>query len=82
MSCFAILFAVLPGTLTRLYTEDPAVIAVGLTLLPIAALFQVFDGLQVVGAGVLRGAADTAFPALIVLVGYWLMGLPVGWYLV
>ncbi|HEY9422786.1 MAG TPA: MATE family efflux transporter, partial [Thermoanaerobaculia bacterium] len=81
MSFFAILFAVLPGTLARLYTVDPAVIAVVLTLLPIAAVFQVVDGLQVVGAGVLRGAADTAFPALIVLIGYWFMGLPVGWYL-
>ncbi|HEV2843381.1 MAG TPA: MATE family efflux transporter, partial [Thermoanaerobaculia bacterium] len=81
MSCFAVLFIVLPEPLARLYTEDPAVIAVVLSLLPIAALFQVFDGLQVVGAGVLRGAADTALPALIVLIGYWVLGLPVGWYL-
>lgn len=81
MSGFAVLFALLPEPLARLYTEDPAVIAVVLSLLPIAALFQVFDGLQVVGAGVLRGAADTALPALIVLIGYWVLGLPVGWYL-
>ena len=50
-------------------------------LLPIAAVFQVFDGLQVVSAGVLRGAADTTFPAAMALIGYWALALPVGWYL-
>lgn len=78
---FATLFAALPGPLARLYTVDPAVIAVVVTLLPIAALFQVCDGLQVVSAGVLRGAADTTIPAAVALVGYWVIGLPVGWWL-
>lgn len=78
---FAILFASLPRVLARLYTTDPAVIAVVMTLLPIAALFQVCDGLQVVSSGVLRGAADTTFPAAVALFGYWVIGLPVGWYL-
>lgn len=81
MSCFALLFATVPGPLGRLYTPDPGVLAVIRVLLPIAAVFQVFDGLQVVGAGVLRGAADTTFPAAIALFGYWALGLPVGWYL-
>ena len=81
MSCFALLFATLPGPLGRLYTRDPEVLAVVALLLPIAAVFQVFDGLQVVGAGVLRGAADTTFPAASALVGYWLLALPAGWYL-
>lgn len=81
MSFFALLFAVLPGPLAGLYTEDPAVLRVVLALLPIAAMFQIFDGLQVVGAGVLRGAADTTFPAVVVLIGYWVLGLPVGWHL-
>jgi MATE family multidrug resistance protein len=81
MFCFALLFAALPGPLGRLFTQDPAVIAVVIFLLPIAAVFQVFDGLQVVGAGVLRGSADTTFPALIALFGYWALGLPVGWFL-
>ena len=48
MACFALLFATLPGPLGHLYTQDPAVIAVVVALLPIAAVFQVFDGLQVV----------------------------------
>jgi MATE family multidrug resistance protein len=81
MSGFALLFATLPGPLGRLYTRDPAVLAVVALLLPIAAVFQVFDGLQVVGAGVLRGAADTTFPAACALVGYWALALPAGWYL-
>jgi MATE family multidrug resistance protein len=81
MSGFALLFATLPGPLGRLYTRDPEVLAVVALLLPIAAVFQVFDGLQVVGAGVLRGAADTTFPAASALVGYWALALPAGWYL-
>ena len=56
-------------------------ISVVMTLLPIAALFQVCDGTQVVSAGVLRGSADTTFPAAIALLGYWVIGLPVGWVL-
>jgi MATE family multidrug resistance protein len=78
---FAVLFVLLPGPLARLYTPDPAVIATVRVLLPIAAAFQVFDGLQVVGSGVLRGAADTTFAAAVALVGYWLIGLPTGWLL-
>jgi len=57
------------------------VIAVAATLLPIAAAFQIFDGLQVVSLGALRGAADTRFPAVIALVGFWLLGLPLAAYL-
>jgi MATE family multidrug resistance protein len=44
-------------------------------------VYQVFDGVQVVAAGVLRGAADTTFSAGIALVGFWLLGLPAGWAL-
>jgi MATE family, multidrug efflux pump len=81
MLVFAALFAALPQALARLYTQDSAVIAMAAALLPIAAVFQVFDGAQVVAAGVLRGAADTTFPAGIALVGFWLVGLPAGWAL-
>ena len=78
---FALLFVAFPGPLARLYTQDPGVIAMVTALLPIAAAFQVFDGLQVVGSGVLRGAADTTFPAVMALIGYWVIALPVGWVL-
>jgi MATE family multidrug resistance protein len=50
-------------------------------LLPIAGVFQVFDGLQVVAAGALRGVADTRVPMLINLVGFWGIGLPVSAWL-
>lgn len=81
MLAFALLFAVWPEPLARLYTADPAVIAMTALLLPIAAAFQIFDGVQVVAAGILRGTADTTFPAGIALVGFWAIGLPVGWFL-
>lgn len=81
MLAFALLFALLPEPLARLYTHDREVIAVVALLLPIGAVFQVFDGIQVVGAGILRGAADTAFPAGLALIGFWVLGLPAGWYL-
>src|SRR4029079_17939595 len=81
MIVFAALFAALPQALARLYTQDLAVIAMAAALLPIAAVFQVFDGVQVVAAGVLRGSADTTFPAGIALVGFWIVGLPAGWAL-
>lgn len=76
MSGSVLLFAVVPRFLARLYTPEPAVIAVAASLLPIAAIFQISDGLQVVSSGILRGAADTRWPALIALVGYWLVALP------
>ncbi len=81
MLIFAFLFAAFPEKLARLYTSESAVVALAATLIPIAALFQVFDGTQVVGAGVLRGAADTRFPAAIAFTGFWVVGLPIGWWL-
>jgi MATE family multidrug resistance protein len=78
MALFGLLFALAPRLLASLYSRDPGVLAMAVTLLPIAAAFQVFDGLQVVGAGVLRGAADTHFAAIVALVGYWVLGLPLG----
>jgi MATE family multidrug resistance protein len=74
-------FTLFPGWLAGLYTTDAAVIALTSTLLPLAAVFQLFDGTQVVAFGVLRGAGDTRVPALANLVGYWFLGLPVGTWL-
>ncbi len=81
MLVFAVLYALLPEPLARLYTPDPAVIAMTALLLPIAAVFQICDGLQVVAAGILRGAADTTLPAVLAVVGFWGVGLPAGWWL-
>jgi MATE family multidrug resistance protein len=81
MALFALLFALFPDVLAGLYTDQAAVIAVAAALIPIAAVFQVFDGAQVVAAGALRGAADTRTPAVAALLGYWMLGLPFGAWL-
>ena len=77
MSTTALLFLFLAEPLARLYTSDAGVVAVAAMLIPIAGVFQVFDGTQVVSAGVLRGAGDTRAPMVIGLVGFWLVGIPI-----
>jgi multidrug resistance protein, MATE family len=81
MTFFAILFLVVPERLLRIYTGDPAVIELGVSLLFMAALFQIFDGAQVTGFGVLRAAADTRVPMLIAAVSYWGVGAPAAYLL-
>ena len=83
MACTASAFLTLPRLLIGLYIklDDPAnaaTLAVALLLLPIAALFQVFDGTQAVAVGVLRGFKDTRQPMLICFIGYWLIGIASG----
>jgi MATE family multidrug resistance protein len=78
MSISALVFATAPTLLARIYTPDLEVVALAAVLLPIAAVFQVADGFQVVAAGVLRGAADTTWPAVMALIGFWVVGLPLG----
>jgi MATE family multidrug resistance protein len=78
MSVSALVFATAPGLLARAYTPELEVIALAAALLPIAAVFQIADGFQVVAAGVLRGAADTTWAAVMALVGFWGVGLPLG----
>lgn len=77
MCTTAVLFILIPEPLARLYTADGVVIAITGLLIPIAGMFQVFDGLQAVGAGVLRGLGDTRVPLAAMLAGYWLIGVPV-----
>jgi multidrug resistance protein, MATE family len=81
MSVTAALFLVFPRGLAGLYSRDYAVLPIAAALIPIAGVFQVFDGLQVVSAGVLRGAGDTRGPMLINLLGYWILGIPLSIYL-
>src|SRR3954465_10518889 len=81
MATTATLFLSLPEPLAQLYSRDLEVVAIAAALIPIAGVFQVFDGLQVVAAGVLRGAGDTRGPMLINLLGYWVLGLPLSVYL-
>ena len=76
MAFTSIVFLILPTPLARLYTNDVATIALAATLLPVAGVFQLFDGAQAVTAGILRGAGDTRVPMLINLGGFWLCGIP------
>jgi MATE family multidrug resistance protein len=77
----AIVFVTTPAPLLAVFTRNPAVIATGIQLLAVAAVFQLFDGLQVVATGVLRGVGDTRTPMLWNLAGHWMLGLPVGYAL-
>lgn len=81
MSFTALIFLLIPGVLAGLYTTDTAVLTVAVSLIPVAGVFQVFDGLQAVGAGVLRGLGDTRAPMIINILGFWLFGMPVSIYL-
>jgi len=76
MCATAALFLTVPGIFGRLYTDDPGVLAVVVLLLPIAGVFQVFDGVQAVAAGVLRGVGDTRAPMWINMLGFWILGIP------
>jgi MATE family multidrug resistance protein len=81
MAFAGLCFFAFPEAIVRIFSQDEAVIAIGVKLLYIAALFQLNDGFQVVATGALRGAGDTRTPMLANLVGHWLLGLPVGWWL-
>ena len=81
MSLSAVVFVSAPRLILRIYTTDETVIATGVSLLFIAAVFQLFDGIQVVATGALRGTGDTRRPMLLNLVAHWAIGLPVGYYL-
>lgn len=78
MSAAAVSFVTVPGAILGLYTADTTVLATGVVLLLVAGAFQLFDGMQVVLTGALRGLGDTRTPMLVNLVGYWLLGLPFG----
>ncbi len=81
MSLTATTFLLVPRPIIALFTTDTAVIRTGVTLLFVAAAFQLFDGLQVVAAGNLRGAGDTHTPMFTNLVAHWAFGLPIGYLL-
>lgn len=79
MLVFGTLFLALPLPLARVFTDLPEVLAVAVTLVPLAGLFQVFDGTQVVAVGVMRGMADTRVPMVIHVLGFWGAAIPIGW---
>ncbi len=81
MLTFALIFAGAGGVLARGFTADPAVIALATQLLLVAAIFQLFDGGQVVASGALRGLTDVKVPTVITFIAYWVVSLPVAYLL-
>ena len=67
--------------LPRAYSLEGEALRLAAWILPIAATFQIFDGLQVVGSGILRGMGRTTVSAIINLIGYWLLALPLAWWM-
>jgi MATE family multidrug resistance protein len=81
MCLSAVVFIAAPQWLTSWYTDEAATVTVAVALIPLAGWFQVFDGLQAVTSGVLRGTGDTRVPAVLHLVAFWGAGIPLGYYL-
>jgi multidrug resistance protein, MATE family len=81
MAAMAVLFWFIPELLAGLYTRDAETFALAITLIPIAAVFQVFDGTQVISASILRGAGDTRVPAILHALAFWALGIPIGAWL-
>ena len=78
---FAILFFMFKSFLPTLYIDDSAVISTAASLLLIAGLFQLSDGIQVVVLGALRGLQDVKIPTYITFVAYWIIGVPISYVL-
>tara|TARA_R110002074_G_scaffold400929_1_gene597542 strand:- start:14140 stop:15324 length:1185 start_codon:yes stop_codon:yes gene_type:complete len=81
MAITGLIFILMRSYLPTLYIDNNEVVAMSASLLIIAGLFQLSDGIQVAGLGVLRGMQDVQFPTVITLVAYWVIGLPLGYFL-
>lgn len=81
MSFTALVFVFFRDVLVALYIDDSEVASLASGLLVIAAFFQLSDGVQVAGLGILRGIYDVYIPTGITLFAYWVLGIPLGYYL-
>lgn len=81
MGAFGLVFALGGGLIARGFTPETAVVDLAAKLLVVAAVFQVFDGGQVIGAGALRGMSDVKIPTLLTFIAYWIVALPGGYWL-
>ena len=81
MSVASVVLLVMPRWIARIYTVDEVIIGSASTLLAAGAAFQLFDGIQSVATGALRGAGDTRTPMLCHFTAYWIVGLPLGAWL-
>ena len=77
----ALVFLLCPRPLIELFSIDPRILAVGPGLLGIVACFEIFDGIQVVSTGALRGLGETQAPMWANLIAYFVLGLPLGFFL-
>jgi multidrug resistance protein, MATE family len=81
MTCMSVVLLVIPSWIARAYTPDRAIIHSTMILLAAGAAFQLFDGIQTVATGALRGLGDTRTPMLCHFTAYWIIGLPLGAWL-
>jgi MATE family multidrug resistance protein len=79
MAVFSAIYFLFPHLIAGSFTKDPAVIAATIPLLFVAAIFQFFDGLQITATGALRGAGNTHAGLIVQIIGYWIIGLPIGY---
>ena len=77
----ASLFAIFPRELLEFTSSDVALIDLGVKILYVVAVFQIVDSLQVIFSGILRGLNNTTVSSLLVFIGYWIIGLPIGIYM-
>lgn len=81
MTTTGLILVLANNAIPRFYIQDPQVVELAAGLLIIAAIFQVSDGVQVVGLGCLRGLEDVKIPSMVSLLAYWVAGLPIGYIL-
>jgi MATE family multidrug resistance protein len=81
MTAAGVLLWTAPAFIVARFIDDARVIAAGVTLLRIAAFFELFDGLQIVATGALRGIGDTRSPMITHALGFWALGMPVAYVL-
>ena len=81
MCISAFVFIVFRDILPTFYVDDYEVISLASSLLIIAGLFQLSDGVQAVGLGVLRGIRDTKIPTFVTFISYWVIAIPLSYYL-
>jgi MATE family multidrug resistance protein len=81
MGAFAAVYLGAGKLIARGFTAEPDLIALTVSLLSIAGMFQLFDGIQVVSVGALRALKDVRIPTLLSLIGYWFLSFPLGVFL-
>jgi MATE family multidrug resistance protein len=81
MACFGVVFSLFRDQLPLIFTKDKVVIQIAVPLIVVAALLQISDGAQAAGLGILRGITDVRLPMFIPFIAYWVIALPIGYFL-